>query len=102
MASAASWWREWEFWAVLLVAGLIYGTRLGDGLPSGEEPRKGQIAREMITSGDWIVPRQQGLPFLSRPPVQNWAIAAVALARGNVDAVAIRLPSVIALLLTTA
>ncbi len=101
MASAARWWREWEVWVVVLLAGLIYGTRLSDSLPSGEEPRKGQIAREMITSGDWIVPRQQGLPFLSRPPVQNWAIAAVALARGKVDAVAIRLPSVLALLLTT-
>src|SRR5262249_18579312 len=73
-----------------------------DVLPSGEEPRRGQVAREMINSGDWIVPRQQGEPFLSRPPVQNWAIALVALARGGVDFIAIRLPSVIALLLTTA
>ena len=102
MTGAARWWLEWEFWAVLTLAGLIYGSRLGAALPSGEEPRRGQVAREMIASGDWIVPRQQGLPFLSRPPVQNWAIALVALARGTVDAVAIRLPSVLALLLTTA
>ena len=102
MTSAARWWLEWEFWVVLLLAGLIYGMRLGDAMPSGEEPRWGQVAREMITSGDWIVPRQQGLPFLSRPPVQNWAIALMALVRGKVDFVAIRFPSVVALLLTTA
>ena len=76
MAPRARWWLEWEFWAVLLLTGLIYGSRLGETPPSGEEPRRGQVAREMIASGDWIVPRQQGLPFLSRPPVQNWAIAA--------------------------
>ena len=100
MASQARWWLEWEFWAVLLLTGLIYGSRLGETPPTGEEPRRGQVAREMITSGDWIVPRQQGLPFLSRPPVQNWAIALVSLARGKIDAVAIRFPSVVAILLT--
>ena len=102
MASAARWWREWEFWAVLLLAGMIYLPRLGTAELSGEEHCRGQVAREMIVSGDWTVPRAQGLPLLSRPPVQNWAIAAFALARGNVDALAIRLPSAIALLLTTA
>src|SRR5208283_1907920 len=51
-------------------------------------------------TGDWIVPRQQGLPFLSRPPVQNWAIALVSLARGEIDPVAIRFPSAVAILLT--
>ena len=84
----------------MLLTGLIYGSRLGETPPSGEEPRRGQVAREMISSGDWIVPRQQGLPFLSRPPVQNWAIALVSLLWGKIDAVAIRLPSVAAILLT--
>ena len=100
MPPRAQWWLEWEFWAVLLLVGLIYGSRLGDAPPSGEEPRRGQVAREMIASGDWLVPRQQGQPFLSRPPVQNWAIALVAIVRGKIDAVAIRFPSVVAILLT--
>ena len=100
MSLRARWWLEWEFWAVLLLTGLIYGSRLGDALPSGEEPRRGQVAREMGWSNDWIVPRQQGLPFLSRPPLQNWAIALVSLVRGRVDAVAIRFPSLVAILLT--
>ena len=100
MAPRARWWMEWEFWVVLLLTGLIYGSRLSETPPSGEEPRRGQVAREMIASGDWIVPRQQGLPFLSRPPVQNWAIALVSLVRGKIDAVAIRFPSIVAILLS--
>jgi 4-amino-4-deoxy-L-arabinose transferase-like glycosyltransferase len=101
MAPTARWWLEWEFWAVLLMAALIYGSRLADAPLTGEEPRRGQVAREMIASGDWIVPRQQGLPFLSRPPVQNWAIALVSLVRGRIDSIAIRFPSVVAILCTT-
>ena len=81
------WWREWEFWAVLLLAGMIYFPRLATPELSGEEHCRGQVAREMIGGGDWIVPRAQGLPLLSRPPVQNWAIAAFALARGDVRCV---------------
>ena len=100
MTSPSRWVLEWEFWVVLLLTGLIYGSRLSEAPPSGEEPRRGQVAREMIASGDWVVPRQQGLPFLSRPPIQNWAIALVSLSRGKVDAVAIRFPSVVAILLT--
>ncbi len=99
MAPNARWWLEWEFWVALLMTALIYGSRLSETPPTGEEPRRGQVAREMITSGDWIVPRQQGLPFLSRPPVQNWAIALVSMARGEIDPVAIRFPSVVAILL---
>ena len=102
MAPRTQWWLEWEFWAVLLLTGLIFGLRLGETPPSGEEPRWGQVAQEMITSGDWIVPRQQGLPFLSRPPLHSWAIAMTGLVRGKVDPVAIRFPSVIAMLLTVA
>jgi len=100
MEPRARWWLEWEFWVVLVLTGLIYGTRLSEAPPNGEEPRRGQVAREMFRSGDWVVPRQQGLPFLSRPPLQNWAIAILSLARGKIDAVAIRFPSVVAVLLT--
>ena len=100
MGSHSRWWLEWEFWVALLLTGLIYGSRLSDAPPTGEEPRWGQVAREMIRSGDWIVPRQQGMPFLSRPPVHSYAIALLSLVRGKVDAVAIRFPSVVAMLLS--
>ncbi len=52
----------------------------------------------MIASGDWIVPRQQGTVFPERPPLGSWAMGLVGLVRGNVDLVAIRLPSAVATL----
>ncbi|MHC4428169.1 MAG: ArnT family glycosyltransferase [Planctomycetota bacterium] len=85
---------------ILLVLG-VYFTRLESLTIRGEETRRATIAAEMITSGDWIVPTQQGEPYLTRPPLQNWAIAAVGMATGKIDELAVRLPSVIAVLLTT-
>ncbi|MGA2034627.1 MAG: glycosyltransferase family 39 protein [Thermoguttaceae bacterium] len=92
------WWREAEVWLLVLLTGAIYFTRLGDPPLTGEEPRRGQVAREMAEFDDWIVPRQQGAPFMSRPPVHNWMIALAGAARGSVDAVAIRLPSAVAMM----
>lgn len=84
---------------IILVLGL-YATRLTDLTIRGEESRRGRIAWEMVHSGDWLIPRVQGLPRLSRPPLQYWTIALLGELRGAVDAVAVRLPSVISTLLT--
>jgi 4-amino-4-deoxy-L-arabinose transferase-like glycosyltransferase len=95
------WWRESE---VLLLIALVVGAyfiRAGDLSIRGEESRWATIAREMIRTGDWIVPRQQGEPFLSRPPLANWLIAMATLARGQGDVWAIRLPTLLAVLVTT-
>jgi 4-amino-4-deoxy-L-arabinose transferase-like glycosyltransferase len=84
----------------LLVLG-IYASRISTPPLSGEETRWARGGMEMIETGDWIVPRQQGRVFPERPPLNSWAMAAAALARGQMDAVAVRLPSVFALGLTT-
>ncbi|QDT37143.1 ArnT family glycosyltransferase [Stratiformator vulcanicus] len=84
----------------LLVVG-IYAGRLTTLHLRGEETRRAEVAVEMLRSGDWIVPRQQGEFYHSRPPLGNWLIAIAGAARGGVDVVAARLPSVIAILLTT-
>lgn len=94
------WWLEFECVLLLVLVSGIYFSRLTEPSIRGEESRRGRIAWEMIHTGDWIVPRIQGEPLLSRPPLQNWAIALVGLVRGNVDVVAVRLPSVLATLLT--
>lgn len=86
-------------WLLILVL-CLYATRLTDLSIRGEESRRGRIAWEMVHSGDWLVPRVQGLPRLSRPPMQYWVVAMVGEIRGRVDAVAVRLPSVLATLLT--
>jgi len=84
----------------LLVFG-IYAGRITTPPLSGEETRWARGGMEMIESGDWIVPRQQGRVFPERPPLNSWAMAGAALTRGQMDAVAVRLPSVLAIWLTT-
>ena len=59
------WYREYE---VALLIGLVVGAyflRVGAVPIQGEEPTRAQIAFEMVESGDWIVPHQQGIPFLT-------------------------------------
>ncbi|HEV7223536.1 MAG TPA: glycosyltransferase family 39 protein, partial [Pirellulales bacterium] len=85
---------------VLLVAG-AYFSRLGDLTIRGEETRRARVAIEMLESGDFIVPREQGRLFPDRPPLGNWAIALSMAVFGSHDVVAVRLPTVLATLLTT-
>lgn len=90
---------EFAFLVVLVLA--VYGLRIGDLTIRGEESRWAQVAREMMQTGDWIVPRQQGVPLLSRPPMQSWLIALASMFRGQMDTVAVRLPALLSMLLTT-
>jgi 4-amino-4-deoxy-L-arabinose transferase-like glycosyltransferase len=95
--------RRFDFAALLtivVVVSVIYGARLARQPIVGEESRWANGAREMLATGDWIVPRQQGRVFPERPPMTMWAMAVVGYVRGGVDPVAIRLPSVIAVVLT--
>ena len=78
----------------------LYGARL-TALPiRGEETRRAQVACEMVQTGDWIVPRQQGQPLLSRPPLGNYPIALAAIAFGDCSLLAVRLPTMLATWLT--
>ncbi len=94
-------WREVE---LLLLAALVLGvyfTRLTDLTIRGEESRWARVAHEMIDTGDWIVPRQQGEPFPDRPPLNSWAMILASRLIGELDLAAIRLPAVTATLLIT-
>jgi 4-amino-4-deoxy-L-arabinose transferase-like glycosyltransferase len=95
------WWRAWEIPALILLVLAGYFIRAGDLPLRGEEPTRAQIAFEMVQSGDWIVPREQGEPFRIRPPFQNWTIAASCVVLGSWNEWAVRFPSVVATLLTT-
>ncbi|MBX9787463.1 MAG: glycosyltransferase family 39 protein [Pirellulales bacterium] len=87
---------------VLIVAAVLaaHVWRISDLTIRGEEPRRATVAREMIETGDWIVPRQQGTLFLSRPPLQNWLIAISAKLAGGFNNISVRLPGVLAVLAT--
>src|SRR5881409_2444321 len=42
-----------------------------------DEPREAEIAREMWASGDFLVPRLNGEPFLEKPPLFYWLVVPV-------------------------
>ncbi len=86
---------------ITLLVTLLYGINLERISVRGEESRRGRTAWEMIEYNDWVVPRLQGEPRLTRPPFSFWMIAASYGFTGEVDAFSIRLPSVLAVLLTT-
>ncbi len=86
---------------LIVVVSTIYGARLDRQPIVGEESRWATGAREMLATGDWIVPRQQGHVFPERPPMTMWAIAAAGWLRGEIDPIAVRLPSVVAVVLTS-
>lgn len=60
-----------------------------------DETRYGEIPREMIASGDWVVPRLNGLRYFEKPVFGYWAQAASILIFGE-NSFALRLPSALA------
>ncbi|MGV3605742.1 MAG: ArnT family glycosyltransferase [Planctomycetaceae bacterium] len=100
-ARSCPWYGERELWLLLLVVSLIYLPWLHLPPLRGEETRRAMVGINMLETGDWIVPRQQGDPYFlsSRPPLQSWLMAATSRILGRFDLYAIRLPSVFALLL---
>jgi 4-amino-4-deoxy-L-arabinose transferase-like glycosyltransferase len=65
------------------------------GLMNPDEGRYAEIAREMAVTGDWLVPRLEGVPHWAKPPGFYWAAAASFRAFGY-TATAARLPSILA------
>jgi 4-amino-4-deoxy-L-arabinose transferase len=90
--------------AALLMAAIAAGyavALLVRPLVAPDEFRYAEIAREMIASGDWVVPRLDGLLYFEKPALGYWMIAASMRVFGE-SAAAIRLPSAVSTLLASA
>lgn len=83
--------------ATVLLAGLLLLWGLGDiALLSYNEARRALPAMGMYHSGDWLLPRINGEPYLSKPPLLYWVSAGLATLFGTASEWAVRLPSALA------
>lgn len=101
VARTRSVWREVELLVLVALVLVTYFSRLTYLNIRGEESRWARVAQEMMDTGDWIVPRQQGQPFPDRPPLNSWTMIAAAQVVGELNLVAVRLPAVLATLAVT-
>ena len=70
-------------WVVFAAASVLMFANLGSrDLMHPDEGRYGEIAREMVASGDWVTPRLNGLKYFEKPPFQYWVTAAAFRAFG--------------------
>lgn len=86
------------YWLLLAVA-VIFLFSMGNHpfIPS-MEPRFGEAMREMIASGQYLIPIKNGLAYIEYPPLYYWLAVAGSLA-GLPDTYAVRVPAFIAFLL---
>lgn len=69
-------WRHDLLWLAILFA-VLFGFRLGSyPLGPGDEGRYAEVPREMLASGDWVIPRLNGVYYFEKPPLMYWLTAA--------------------------
>lgn len=63
-------------WLLVLLTAFTFFILLGSrALNEPDEGRYSEIAREMIETGDWVVPHLWYLPHLDKPPMTYWLVA---------------------------
>jgi 4-amino-4-deoxy-L-arabinose transferase-like glycosyltransferase len=88
--------RAWaQALCVLVPCALVYLPRLGAGGLTMSEGHRAGPAWEMLSSGDWLVPRLFGRAYLRKPPGMFWAIAGSGSVFGQTE-LAARLVSALA------
>jgi 4-amino-4-deoxy-L-arabinose transferase-like glycosyltransferase len=82
----------------LLWAALLFFFHLGAyGLWEPDEARYAEIAREMLTLRDYIVPHLNYVPYIEKPPLLYW-LTALSMHLFGINEFAARLPNAIAAL----
>jgi 4-amino-4-deoxy-L-arabinose transferase-like glycosyltransferase len=81
-------------WLVAALLAWLLATTWVRPLMAPDEGRYAGVALGMLRSGDWLVPRLDGLPFFHKPPLFYWIGAAAMSVTGPVEWAA-RLPSVL-------
>lgn len=84
---------ELFFWIFSVFALFFF---LGYNALWASEDRWGEIAREMLISGDWLHPAINWQVYFDKPPLSYWLILPFAMLRGGVDEFIVRIPSALA------
>lgn len=80
--------------ALIALCVLLYLPGLGNhDLWNPDEPRYAEVTREMIATGDYLVPHLNGRIYTHKPPLMFWAMALAGLLTGGLTELAVRLPS---------
>lgn len=98
-------WTSQQKWSALVIAAIavtLACLNLGERTFSYHEGFTSATTREMLESGDWIVPRLGGLPRLRKPPLGYWVTALSAICFGELSEFSARLPVAVASLLLVA
>jgi len=85
---------------IMVLTLVFYLPLLGGPAWDGDEPIRVIIAREMLKTGDWIVPILHGKPYFVKPPMMNWLIALSGNLFGVINEWTSRIPSVFMVLAT--
>lgn len=86
------------FVLVLILWAVIFLPGLGSTEIKGEEGRRILPAVTMLEGGSWLVPYVGGKPFLRKPPLVNWLIAASFKISGVRNEWSARIPSALCVL----
>lgn len=78
---------------VILCFILFFMALEGRDLWAPDEAEYAQISQEMLETGDWVIPRMNGVPTAQKPPFFNWVVATLSLPQGRVTELTARLPS---------
>ncbi|HEY2233070.1 MAG TPA: glycosyltransferase family 39 protein, partial [Candidatus Angelobacter sp.] len=91
--------RHYEIVLVIVAAIVFFGCIISPpGLMDDVDAVHGQIARNMVQSGDWVIAHLDGVPYMEKAPLPYWLIAICYLLMGVHDWVA-RIPTALAAVL---
>ncbi|MGJ7529285.1 ArnT family glycosyltransferase [Variovorax sp. GB1P17] len=93
-AGNGRWTSPQPLWLIAAIFAWLLVTAWARPLMAPDEGRYASVALSMLHSGDWLVPRLDGLPFFHKPPLFYWIGAAAMAVTGPVEWAA-RLPSLL-------
>ena len=80
-------------WFIIASGLVLFFNLWARSLENHDYLRYAEIAREMIRSGEWVVPHYNGEVYIDKPPLLFWLIAIPAWVYGSVTPLIARLPS---------